>query len=1202
MNPEATPTVVAPHHQRSALTLAAAYALLAALWILLSDALVALLLHGQSATVIHLANTLKGWVFVAVTAVLLYWGIRRALDKSAQLAEQKSALLHEKIRAQALLSKIAENSTDFIFVKDLSGRYLFANQAMIGTLGKAAIDVLGYSDFEIFSKKEADLFTANDQTVCRENRIFTFEEILHAPNGNKIFSTTKGALYDEAGQIFGTFGIAREITAQIKTESALRHHALRLQRLSDFNSLLSEANEAIARAEDETSLLQTLCTLAIERAHLQLIWIGAPDNDGWFKPLAQAGDVAYLAHASISAWASVPEGAGSAGLCWRSQKPVYNFSFEGNPQASPWAAWALRHGFTASASLPIFRNGQLWAVMGAYLGDDDTLDAEIEKILNDLSQDIGFGLDRLDLSHRERDGNAFNVALLNSLTVGVNVMRYPDRVIERINDRMLELAGVDSYEALVGVSSRAYYDDEATFNRIGDFARSVLTKGHGKSRDVPFVKADGSLIFMDISGQRIESVDGIDRIVWTHIDVTERRHSEQIIRELSEARASLLANTTAGISLVRYPERVFTEVNQGFLKIMGYTHAEEVLGQTTSQIYPSLGENHRIRSLAKQILQSGHGQVRDLCLVRRDGQAIYVDVSGQSLPDATNPKHPVIVWTLVDVSERYRLTRALADQAQRDPLTGLPNRRALEEEFAKAIARAQRHQRMLAMVMLDLDDFKPINDTYGHIEGDRVLRVIAERLQGHLRRTDFVARLGGDEFVLLIEDAKNWHEISTVLNKLSEAIQQPVPLEDGRPIQVSFSAGVATYPQIDTDNPDTLMRAADQALYENKAHKLDRMSVWTCYGQSTQQRQNPAQHLLYTGGVRVFYQPIMDNLSRRIVGIEALARLSAADGRMMAPATFLPQLTTEDLWALTQQLLTQALGDLEALDQIHAPLWLSFNLDPQNMSDTSIDWLRDTLAHTAIPAHRVTVEILESSNFAEQQAALSHLFELKALGVTLALDDVGSAYSSLLRLRDLPIDKIKLDQSFVRGLANNPGDIQFVKAIMELAIGLKLDLVVEGVETDDILDAMTVLGVQTLQGYGIARPMPLPELIDFLQKPARVQRVHPTSLLGLYAKQIHIHAVLKAAIKQNPGLINQAFLADASACPAHLHLERLDVTNSHPIKQLHQQFHQCLAQEATLGDMTNWIAINALEEQIFTAIIDAYRANQTTQAQNAPAT
>lgn len=1192
MNLKAKPAAAALHCHRPALKFALAYAAFATLWILLSDALLALLLNGQSAVVIHFASTLKGWVFVAVTAVLLYWIIRRALNKSAQLAEQKSALLHEKIRAQALLSKIAENSTDFIFVKDLSGKYLFANQAMISALGKAETDVVGHSDFDVFSQQEADLFTFNDQTVRQENRIITFEEILHAPDGNKIFSTTKGALFDEAGQIFGTFGIAREITAQIKTESALRHHALRLQRLSDFNSLLSDANEAIARADDETALLQTLCALAVKRAHLRLMWIGAPDAAGWFAPLAQAGDVAYLAHARISALASVPEGAGSAGLCWRSQKPVYNFSFEGNPQASPWAAEALRHGFTASASLPIFRNGLLWAVMGAYLGDGDTIDAEIEKILNDLSQDIGFGLDRLDLTHRERDSNAFNIALLNSLTVGVNVMRYPDRVIERINDRMLELAGASSHEALVGLSSRAYYDDEATFNRIGEFAMSVLKIGHGKSRDVPFVKADGSVIFMDISGQRIDSVDGIARIVWTHIDVTERRHSEQIIRELSEARASLLANTTAGISLVRYPERIFTEVNQGFLKIMGYTHADEVLGQTTAQIYPSIGENHRIRSLAKQILQSGHGHIRDLCLVRRDGQAIYADVSGQSLRDATNPKHTVIVWTLVDVSERYRLTRALADQAQRDPLTGLPNRRALEDEFAKAIARAQRHQRMLAMVMLDLDDFKPINDTYGHIEGDRVLRVIAERLQAHLRRTDFVARLGGDEFVLLIEDANNWDEISTVLNKLSEAIQLPLPLEDGRHIQVSFSAGVASYPHIDTDNPDTLMRAADQALYENKAHKLDRLSFWTCYGQNTQQRQNWAQSLLYAGGVRVFYQPIMDNLSRRIVGIEALARLSAADGRILPPAEFLPQLTTQDLWALTQQLLTQALGDLKALEQIHAPLWLSFNLDPQNMSDTSIDWLRDTLAHTTFPAERITVEILESSNFAEQQAALSHLAELKALGVILALDDVGSAYSSLLRLRDLPVDKIKLDQSFVRGLADNPEDIQFVKAMMDLATGLELDLVVEGVETDDILDAMTVLGVQTLQGYGIARPLPMPELIDFLQQPARAKRVHPTSLLGLYAKQIHIHALLKSSIKQNPGLINQTFLAKASACPIHHHLERLGIPHNSPIKSLHEQFHQCLALQAARGTAADWVAINALEDQTFAALIEAYRAQQ----------
>ncbi len=1183
-----------PHADSSALQLVITYAVFAGLWILFSDSIIALLFKNPSQ--LHLVSTIKGWLFVGVTSLLLYGLIDRLLEKATASSQRENGLLQAQLYTQRLLSEIAENSSDAIYAKDTGGRYLFVNCETLRITGKSSEELLGYHDLELFPQAQAEIFIANDQSVLKDNQIKTFEEMVSTPHGDVTFLATKGPLMDAEGHVYGLFGISRNITERKAIEVALRNSALHSQRLSDFNALLSEANEAIARAEDEKTLLQDLCELAIRRANLRLAWIAAPDAGGWFQSLAAAGAVGYLDSIRISTSEELPEGRGSAGQCWRGQRSVFNVSFLKAPYRTPWAERTQTYGFASSASLPIFRRGERWAILGTYLGEENILDAEIQKILTDLAQDIGYGLDRLDSVRREQEANAFNMALLDSLTAGINVTRYPDRVVERANKRMLDIFGAFSLSELVGRQGREFYPDDETYAWVGIFAEDVVRTGYGTLRDVPYRRLDGRIVFIDLSGQRLSETDGVTRVVWTHVDVTERRATEHTIRELSSSRAALLANTAAGILLMRYPDQVFVEVNQGFLKITGYQNPEEIVGRTTSEIYPDSSQNHRMSALAQEVLKNGQGNLRDLKLRRKDGLIIYLDVSGQLLGGG-DPDQPIIVWTSIDVTERHRLTKELSRQALLDKLTGLPNRRALDLEFQKAMARVRRYKRMLAVVMMDLDGFKPINDTYGHDSGDRVLQVIGKRLQETLRHTDFVARLGGDEFVLLIEDCKTFDEINKVLDKVGQALCAPITLDNAVDVRVAFSAGISLYPQIDTDNPDALMRYADQALYENKAHKTDRLHFWTVYGERTPQRENEAQALLRNGGLRVFYQPIMENRGRRIIGIEALARLQDGDGRMLCPAEFLPLLTRDDLFQLSRRMLEQALLDLESLDQEQITLWVSINIDPRNVSDACIVYLQNRLTHAKITPQRIYLEILEGSNFEEQQLALDHLFTLKAHGVRLALDDVGSAYSSLLRLRDLPIDKVKLDQKFVQALEERPEDIQFVESVLDLANGLGLDLVVEGVETEDILDAMTALGVPSMQGYAIARPMPFSVLREFLRRPPRQYYKHPISMLGLYAKQLSSHSALKKAILQNPHLIDRRLLLDASTCPIHEDLNQLLVPSDSLIHRLHAEYHRTIAvtNDRFIVDPGNrdWSELKTVQGALQAAIIAEYHRRKS---------
>ncbi|MDR7927137.1 EAL domain-containing protein [Acidithiobacillus thiooxidans] len=583
-------------------------------------------------------------------------------------------------------------------------------------------------------------------------------------------------------------------------------------------------------------------------------------------------------------------------------------------------------------------------------------------------------------------------------------------------------------------------------------------------------------------------------------------------------------------------------------------------------------------------------------MVREDGQQATYEA--RKLPlFKENGERAGIMSISRDITEQKEAEERIKQMVFYDDLTPLPNRRFLEIQMEQAMARAERLDRLLAVCMLDLDNFKPVNDTYGHAAGDEVLVALGKRLPEALRKSDFVARLGGDEFVLLLEHLNNLDDLANIMKKIEDTISAPIPLSSGKSAQVGASMGVAIYPFVDADAGDKLLRLADQALYESKENKADRERSWVLFGEEIHKAQrNPAQQLLDAGGLEVWYQPILDSRTRRVVGIEALARLRDTDGTLWMPEKFLPQLQDVDLFDLSKKVLTQALADMPTVDAQDCRLWVSVNLDPVSVSEACITCLREMIAQESVDPSRISLEILEGSNFLEQQAALEHLLEMKALGVHLALDDIGSAYSSLLRLKDLPIGEIKLDQGFIRILEDRPQDLHFVGAIQELAAGLGVDLVVEGVETEDILDAVTVMGAYLLQGYAIAKPMPLAELQTFLGRTLPHQQ-HPNSLLGLYAKQLVHHNALKKAILQDPKLVDYMTLVDATSCSVHADIQRLVADGDGLLDKLHQEYHRAIAvMDALLiasPDSDDWSEVERAREALEQAIIKIYCKHKT---------
>ena len=444
-----------------------------------------------------------------------------------------------------------------------------------------------------------------------------------------------------------------------------------------------------------------------------------------------------------------------------------------------------------------------------------------------------------------------------------------------------------------------------------------------------------------------------------------------------------------------------------------------------------------------------------------------------------------VLLTLRDVSERKQLERALTRQAFTDQLTGLANRALLHDRTGQAIRLAGRQGLTAALLLLDLDRFKEVNDTLGHHHGDLLLQQVAERLNGSLRSSDTVARLGGDEFAVLLPQITGVQEATVVAEKLSAAIEAPFTI-DGLTLDVDASIGVAVYPDHATDANELLQRA-DVAMYATKATHTG----YTVYD-STLDQHNPRRlgllgqlrRALAAGELVVHYQPKADARSNRILGVEALVRWQHPEHGLLGPGEFIPLAETTGLIRpLTSYVLDAALRQCRAwLDAGHH-LSMAVNLSTRCLLDLTLpDQITQLLEDTAVAPDRLLLEITESAIMTDPTRALEILNRLHALGVQLAIDDFGTGYSSMAYLKSLPVDELKVDRSFVKHLRDNQNDAVIVRSTVDLGHNLGLRVVAEGVEDEATFEELATLGCDTMQGYFVAKPMPAPELGAWLAK------------------------------------------------------------------------------------------------------------------------
>ena len=554
------------------------------------------------------------------------------------------------------------------------------------------------------------------------------------------------------------------------------------------------------------------------------------------------------------------------------------------------------------------------------------------------------------------------------------------------------------------------------------------------------------------------------------LDITERQKSEEK-QQLSE---KVFHDTDEGITITDAEGNIF-DVNPAFTKITGYT-LEEIIGKNPKILSSGKQKPEFYTHMWKEINEKGHWQ-GELWNRTKSGK-LYAELLSIShiLDDAGNVMHYVGIFS--DITHSKKQQEIMEQMAHYDVLTQLPNRVLLTDRFSQALAHSKRKKSMLAVCFLDLDHFKPVNDLHGHETGDELLIEVATRIQDSIRNEDTVSRQGGDEFVLLLGDMESIPQCEQMLTRIIKALAQPYKI-DGQLICISASLGVTLYPLDDADL-DTLMRHADQAMYQAKLDGRNRFHLFSAeQDQLLIQRSVQLKEIekaLSNQEFSLYYQPKVNMKMGKVFGAEALIRWIHPEKGLIPPLEFLPIIEETGLEIeIGKWVINEALKQLDIWREQGINIEVSINISSYHMQYPSfIDDLDVALAqYPKVYSKNVQLEILESSALGDLNA-ISKIIKscIHTLGVNVALDDFGTGYSSLTHIRSLAVQTIKIDQSFVRDMLDDPNDYAIIDGVIGLAEAFNREVIAEGVETTEHGIMLLATGCNQAQGYGIARPMP----------------------------------------------------------------------------------------------------------------------------------
>ena len=916
--------------------------------------------------------------------------------------------------------------------------------------------------------------------------------------------------------------LATDVTERLRTERELA-------RMGRAQRLLSACNETLVRATSETALLQAICQIAVDIGGYRMGWVGfaLDDERKSIQPVAHAGyNQNYLENLNLSWSADDPYGRGPAGTAVRSGKPVIVQDIRTEGDFADWTGRMLDNGFHGVICLPLLHrdrdHDRTFGLLYLYAPDILQISPEEAALLQELSNDVAFGITslRAHKAQQRLQASVLKVAAAVSASTGTEffvqlVRNMADALgaqggcvvrlqpaVEGQPPRVATLAAVldgqmlpnDEYSlegtpSLLLMSQREYVVTEKVQQLFpqAPVLRLVGAQGYAGQQ---LCNADGEVvgIVFVLFRQPIAETG----FITSTLQIFAARASAEIDRQLADARirhqASLLDKAQDAI-LVRDLEHRIIFWNKSAERLYGWSQLQ-VLGQSIETLL--YDDPTQFRRATQAVLEQGEW-TGEIVQHHRDGSPIEVE-GRWTLVRGDDGQPQSILAINTDIRQRKASEREIQRLAFYDALTGLPNRMLLMDRMHQALATARRRQQGGALLFIDLDNFKTLNDTLGHDQGDLLLQQVAQRLNTCVRSVDTVARLGGDEFVVMLEElSPRPHELALhargVGEKILTMLAVPYALA-GYQYRSTPSIGIAPFTGEQTSVGE-LLKQADLAMYQAKTagrntlrfFDPDMQAVVTARaGLETDLRAALAQEEFL-----LHFQPQMHQ-SGRCVGVEALVRWAHPQRGMVPPAQFIPLAEETGLilplgrWVLhTACKLLSGWQDEPAL----AHLTMAVNVSSRQFRHASfVDDVARVLAITGAPAHLLKLELTESLLVEDMETTIATMAALRSYGVGFSLDDFGTGYSSLSYLKRMPLDQLKIDQSFVRDLLTDPNDAAIVDTIIGLSRSLGLEVIAEGVETPEQRELLARAGCLLYQGYLYSRPLSTDVLEAFLRTSA----------------------------------------------------------------------------------------------------------------------
>jgi diguanylate cyclase (GGDEF)-like protein/PAS domain S-box-containing protein len=701
--------------------------------------------------------------------------------------------------------------------------------------------------------------------------------------------------------------------------------------------------------------------------------------------------------------------------------------------------------------------------------------------------DAAFWIDGIISDISERKHNEMRIeallaeqgAVLDNVVFGIVQER--DLRVVSTNRRFDELFGYAEGE-LVGESIAVLFPTVEMYEQGIAASAPILASGADFSDEHLYRRRDGSLFMCQVSGRALDPARPDDGSIWVYADITARRQAEEKLR----LAATVLEHIADGVMVIDVHGRIVA-TNPAYTQITGYTEVEAV-GTQSGLISASLtgrggkGGGHDQEfydALWRDLAETGFWR-GEIWSTRKNGEVYleWLTVSAVRDDDDT-VTHYVCVFS--DITKLKESQEKLDHLAHHDPLTGLPNRLLFHDRLKHAMVRAARGGGRLAVLFIDLDRFKNVNDTLGHQVGDELLKHVAGALSGCVRDGDTLARLGGDEFIVLLEDVDGERGARLVAEKLMRLFEQPVPVSSYE-LFVTGSVGISLFPQDGTDL-NHLIRNADVAMYQAKARGRNGYAFYatSMEGEGLERLRLEAllRRSLEKNEIWLAYQPQVEIGNGRLIGVEALVRWNSPELGQVGPDRFIP--LAEDIgfinqlgsWVLEQACRQMVCWDLAGL---YVPK-IAVNLSARQFDRGGLAGMVErVLGETGLPPHRLQLEVTESV-IMNTGDAMQYINDLHAIGVELAIDDFGTGYSSLAYLKRLPVQTLKIDRSFIKDISTDTNDEAIVIAIIQLGKSMNMSVIAEGVETSEQAAFLLRHGCRRAQGYLYARPLPPEQLL-----------------------------------------------------------------------------------------------------------------------------